>query len=203
MNFSFISLQSFPPALGSVFHPYSEPQLLNPFSTDRENPLSEDIVNIQHTAGNNHPHCRESEAFKIQNGGAGPPFPPFRLLDCKSHVIVFVEDPVKKLKFYICLSGRNTTGLQSLNFLKKMFQQNSRQKIFQVERYIRWKYFRWKIFQVKNNWHPIPGPICLPFCGSAPFMLLKVCFKQHDTKSLVQLTFIQYICLRYDSKMIE
>ena len=29
-------------------------------------------------------------------------------------------------------------------------------------------------FQVKNNWHPIPGPICLPFCGSAPQMLLKV-----------------------------
>ena len=113
------------------------------------------------------------------------------------------------------IKSKTETEILHLSFCKKhnwppilklpekisTIQQNSRQKIFQVERYIRWKYFRWKIFQVKNNWHPIPGPICLPFCGSAPFMLLKVCFKQHDTKSLVQLTFIQYICLRYDSKM--
>ena len=28
--------------------------------------------------------------------------------------------------------------------------------------------------KVKHNWHTIPGPPCLPFCGSAPFMLLKV-----------------------------
>ena len=28
--------------------------------------------------------------------------------------------------------------------------------------------------QVKNNFHPIPGPFCLPFCGSAPIMMLYV-----------------------------
>ena len=28
--------------------------------------------------------------------------------------------------------------------------------------------------QVKNNSHPIPGPFCLPFCGSAPIMMLYV-----------------------------
>ena len=58
-DFSFISLQSFRQALSSVFPAYSEPQLLNLFSTDRENPFlrtlstySIQLVTIIPIAGN-------------------------------------------------------------------------------------------------------------------------------------------------------
>ena len=150
-------------------------------------PFSEDIVNIQHTAGNNHPHCRESEAFKIQNGGAGPPFPPFRLLDCKSHVIIFVGDQVKNWNWNIAFVFLEETQLasNSLNFLKKTFQQNSRQKIFQVERYI-----RWKIFQMTN----ISGEKQLASDPRSHLSSLLWLCTFHAPQSLFQATWHQIAC---------
>ena len=140
MNFSFISLQSFPPALGSVFHPYSEPQLLNLFSTDRENPFlrtlstySIQLVTIIPIAGNRR-HLKSRMVV-----------PALLFLLFVFWIVSLMSSSLLGIK------SKTETEILHLSFWKKhnwppilklpekisTIQQNSRQKIFQVERYIR------------------------------------------------------------------